>query len=165
MNVISYAAVFFIFAAAGYIIWRGYKRRKIFFEDLISFCNHLLVEISFSKNTVSRIIENYSSNYSREFRTTLLKYQDLLHRKKDVTHGNIDISVWRGLKKSARVPVVDFFTELGRHSSSEESEKIQNKKLIFDKLYEQATNSLKRDASIYLKLFILIGVAAVILML
>lgn len=158
-------AVFAGFCGIGVYIWRGYKQRKVFFENLLSFCDHLLVEISFSKNTVLHVIENYAESYSVPFRTALSGYKNLINEKQDITHVRIDAFMWRRLKPHERTVITDFFYELGRHGSAEERQKIQNKKITFDTFFRAAAESLKRDASIYLKLFIMLGIAVVVLLL
>lgn len=164
MQIVFYIGVFACFAFIGYIIWRGYYQRKVYFNDLITFCNHLMIEISFSKNTVQHIIQTYGQSFSLQFRNTLIAYQNLINNKCDITRESIQNIVWKGLKPGTKGPIADFFFELGRHGATEEMEKVQNKKVIFDKLFETASTSLKRDASIYLKVFILLGVAAVVLL-
>ena len=165
MKLLSCIAVFAAFCGIGVYIWRGYKQRKIFFENLLAFCDHLLVEISFSKNTVLHVIENYSAGYAVPFQGVLSGYQTLAFQKQDITHERIAVFMWKRLKANERTVVIDFFYELGRHGSTEESQKIQNKKIIFDTYFKLAAESLKRDASIYLKIFILLGIGAVILLL
>jgi len=165
MRFFFYAAVFACFAAIGYIIWRGYKQRKVFFENMLSFCNHLLVEISFSKNTVLYIIESYAGTYGTPFRQMLLSYKSLIDNKKDITRESINAFMWHRLKLHERTIVADFLFELGRHGPTQEREKIENKKIQFDNFFANATTALKKEASIYLKVFILLGVGAVILLL
>jgi len=157
--------VFATFCAIGYAIWRGYKQRKVYFENLLSFCDHLLVEISFSKNTVLHIIENYVTSYGAPFRDTLLKYKNLIIEKQDITRERIDTLLWKRLKSHEHTVIADFFYELGRHGSFEERQKIESKKVTFDNFFKAALESLKRDASIYLKVFIILGIASVILLL
>ena len=163
MKLFFYIAVFACFCAAGYFIWRGYRQRKVFFDNLLSFCNHLLIEISFSKNTVLHVMESYGNSYAAQFRQLLLSYKNLIDEKQDITRERINGIMWKKLKPHERVPITDFFFELGRHGSSEEGEKIENKKVIFDSFHQTAAERLKKEASIYLKLFILLGVGVVIL--
>jgi len=165
VRLLFYVAVFVCFAAIGYIIWRGYKQRKVFFENQLSFCNHLLVEISFSKNTVLHVIENYAQAYSLPFRQMLFNYKSLIDGKKDITRESINSFMWRRLKPHERAIVADFLYELGRHGPQQEREKIENKKIQFDTFHQNAATALKKEASIYLKVFILLGVGAVVLLL
>ena len=168
--------LFFVFAAfcyTGYYLWKGYHTRKKFFADLLAFCEHLLIEISFSKNTVRNIINTYGSGYGRHFRDVLMNYQKLLDEKSDIKREKIEtifsnkrsFIVPFKLKPNEMSEIAEFFYELGRHGSAQEREKIENKKITFDTFFNSAVAAMKRDASIYLKLFILIGAGAVILLL
>ena len=159
-----YIGVFAAFVGLGFYIWRGYKCRKVFFQNILDFSQHLLVEISFSKSTVRSIIDRYGQSYGAHFREVLNGYQALLDEKADITRERIETLVWKKIKKSERQCITDFFYELGRHGASEERQKIENRKITFDTFFNDADKALRRDASIYLKLFILLGVGVVIIL-
>jgi len=148
----------------GYLIWRSFKIRKVFFQNVLGFCEHLLVEISFSKSTIRTVIERYGETYGKHFRAVLVGYRQLLDGKADITRDKIDALLTAPkLKSNERTVLADFFYDLGRHGAIEEQQKIKNKKLYFDNFFDDAARALKREASIYFKLFILFGVGAVIL--
>jgi len=124
----------------------------------------MLVEISFSQNTIRNIIEMYSSGYAKHFKLLLTEYMELIDKKTDITRERITTIIDQTLLKPNETNVlVDFFTELGRHGAKEEKQKIENKKIAFCEIYKTCSEALKRDASIYLKLFIFLGVGAVII--
>jgi len=161
-----YIAVFCAFLGFGYYFWLGYKHRKTFFVNILNFCEHLNIEISFSKSTIRAIIDKYGATYGRHFRTILLGYQKLLDEKQDVTRDKIDLLLIRPkLKPSERSTILDFLYDLGRHGVTEEKEKIASKRKQFDIFFSEASMALKREASIYLKISIILGIAAVVLML
>jgi len=164
MNFLPLIGIFAGFVAIGVFIYLSYRDRKVFFENLISFCNHLLIEISFSKNTVALIIDKYSGSYSKRFKKVLEGYRDLILSKSDITQDGLDAIMWDRLKPHEKITLVTFFYELGRHGAFEEEEKLRNKIETFKGFLETAGTAMKREASIYLKLFIIIGIASVILM-
>jgi stage III sporulation protein AB len=166
VKVVVLCTIFALFCGIGYMIWRKFKNRKVFFENLLSFCEHMLVEIAFSQNTVRRIIEIYAAGYSKPFRILLTAYLALLDKKTDITRERVGELVDENLiKPHEKNVLVDFFTELGRHGAREEKQKIENKKIAFDGFFKNCAEVLKRDASIYLKLFIFLGVGVVIILL
>jgi hypothetical protein len=55
--------------------------------------------------------------------------------------------------------------ELGRHAAAEECEKLQNRKVQIQEFYTKSADALKREATIYLKICILLGIAVVVLLL
>jgi len=155
---------FCVFFGIGYYIWHGYKSRKVFFQNLLSFCNHILVEISFSKSTIRTIIDKYGQNYGSRFNGILSGYQEILDKRQDITRDKI-VSLLKNTKLRAneQATITDFFYELGRHGATQEREKIENKKAMFDTFFNDAQAVFKKDASIYFKLFIILGLGAVIL--
>jgi len=164
-HVLSLVIVFAFFVGLGFYVRYRYKSRKVFFQNLLSFCDHLLIEISFQKNTVGKIIETYGDSYARHFRGVLLEYQNLIDQKQDITRDTVGNIPPKFLKSPEATQLADFFYELGRHGSCQESTKIKSRRVTFDNFYQLADKSLKRDASIYFKVLILIGVGAVILLL
>ena len=164
MQIILLALIFLSFTALGGYIFLGYKNRRVFFENALSFCDHLAIEISFSKNIVLQVIDRYKQSYGRAFKEVLEGYSTLLYNKQDVTRDSIDNIMWNRLKPFEKEIVLEFFYELGRHGASEENEKLANKKVQFERIHEDAIKSQKREASIYLKICIILGIAAVILL-
>jgi len=166
MHVLLLVAVFASFVGMGFFVRHRYKTRKVFFENLLSFCDHLLIEISFQKNTIRKIIQTYGDSYGRHFREVLNGYQGLIDEKSDITRERMQAFLEKQkLKSHESITVADFFYELGRHGSHQESSKILAKRQTFDTFFNTAATALRRDASIYFKVLILMGVAAVILLL
>jgi len=165
MKVLILGMVFAGFVGAGFYVRNYYKVRKVFFENLLNFCDHLLIEISFQKSTIQKIIQTYGDSYGRHFRNLIVGYQNLIETKQDITREKIIALLGKNRLKPAEITnIADFLYELGRHGSNEENSKIQSKRVNFDNFFEHSANALKRDASIYLKVFILMGIAAVILL-
>lgn len=151
------SVVFLCFVFIGFRIWRGYKQRRDFFGDLVRFCDHLTTEINFSKNTIEQVISRYIDTYNLQFAQLLLKYSHLLAKNADITRETLREFI-------TREDVVDFFFELGKHGIFEECEKIKAARLRFEALYQNAKDKLSREASIYFKISIILGVGAVILL-
>jgi len=158
LNLWLCSGIFLCFAGIGYFIHRKYRQRKQYFDSLVRFCDNLTTEIGFSKSTIAQIIKNYADNYSLQFVQDLLNYKNLLDAREDLTREKLDICV-----KEKRV-IEDFFLELGRHSVGEELAKIQKSRERFEIFRTDATEKLKRDASIYFKICILLGIGVVILL-
>ena len=167
MKLLMLATLFASFVGFGIYIYIGYKNRKVFFENLRAFCDHMLVEISFSRHTARHVIATYGGAYGKLFRALLDAYIALLDQKRDITRDRIaEIVRPRALLKlrePERAAITDLFWELGRHGPVEEAAKLTARRAAFDNLCQTATAALRREASIYLKIFILIGVTAVLL--
>ena len=157
------AGIFGAFVFIGWWIYLGYRQRKQYFESLVRFCDNLITEIGFSKRTIAQIIGVYIDNYSPQFCTDLLGYKRLLERRENLARGKLVL--WNGLRSAEKHAIGDFFLELGRHSAAEEIEKIRRFRERFDTSRTEAAEKLKRDASIHLKISILLGIGTVILLL
>jgi len=149
--------VFTGFVYAAFRIRRGYKQRLDFFQDLVRFCDHLTTEIAFSKNCVEQVIRRYIDTYNPGFAEVLLKYSHLVAGKSDITQESLRQFIDRD-------DVADFFFELGKHSSSEELEKIKSARLRFESHLTKARDKLSKEASVYFKICIILGVGVVILL-
>jgi len=152
------STIFTAFCLLGFTIWRKYKRRRDFFADLVKFCDHLTTEINFSKNTIEQVIRRYIDTYNPMFAEVLLKYSHLLAKNSDITRENLREFI-------EREDVADFFHELGKHSSFEELEKIKSARLRFEAEYQKAHSKFSKEASIYFKICIILGIGVVILLL
>jgi len=149
--------IFLFFCFIAFRIRRNYKQRRDFFADFVKFCDHLTTEINFSKNTIEQVIRRYIDTYNTKFAEVLLKYSHLLAGNADITRAALREFI-------SREDVVDFFYELGKHSAAEECEKIKAARLRFESEYKVARDKVSREASIYFKICIILGVGVVILL-
>ena len=151
------------FIGVGYYVYCNFRNRKLYFASLVHFCDHLSTEIGFSKRTISQIIDTYIDGYSMQFAGNLRNYRDMLDRHEDLTADSIVL--WERLNKAEADVIRGFLMELGRHSVTEELDKIRKARNRFELYLNEAADKLKRDASIYLKICILLGVGVVIVLL
>jgi hypothetical protein len=164
MNFFILLLIFCAFVAIGVFIYVAQRNRRLFFESLVSFCDHFSIEIAFSKNTIGHVIERYHSTYSPHFAAVLLGYRDLIESKQDLSQENLTRIMWNRLKPHEANALAEFFYELGRHSSSEEEQKLSSKKLTFNKFRVDAEFKQRNEGAVLLKLCVVLGLAVVILM-
>jgi stage III sporulation protein AB len=157
--------VFLLSVGVGFLIYRRFRERRNFYQSLLSFCNHLEMEIGFSKRTVSEIIGAYSDGYNKNLSKTLQEFRGMIDGRVDITRESLEAVMWSELKPEERGRLLDFLYELGRAGAREECEKIKNARSVFDDSYTRATEALRRDASIYFKICILVGIGMVVLLL
>jgi len=157
LNFLLCSGVLATFVYLGFRIRRGFKTRRDFFGDAVRFCDHLTTEINFSKNTVEQVIRRYIGTYNLAFAELLLKYSHLLASNSDITRDALKEFI-------AHDDVADFFLQLGKHSSAEELEKIKAARSRFQSHLTGASEKLAKEATIYFKICIIIGVGVVILL-
>ena len=164
MSFLVLIAVFGGFVSIGAIVyWYGLQRKR-FFADLVAFCGHLSIEISFSKLEVAQVIGRYSNTYSGPFRRGLEGFRAMLDARGDITHEAIMGVMWARLKPEEQSQVAEFLFNLGRHGSGEEIEKLATAKGHFEGALDVANARLRKEAVLYLKLFVIMGIASVIML-
>ena len=164
MKIVLLIAIFVTFTSLGVYIYMHYRNRRRFFSDMLSFLAGFQIELNFSKNIISQVIERNHKNYSKHFRDVLTGYGNLIEGKCDITKDSLSSIMWNRLKPHESSAVTHFFYELGRHSVSEEIEKIASATALFNSMHAEACEKQKREASIYLKLCIILGLVTVILL-
>jgi len=107
---------------------------------------------------VEQVITRYIDTYRPQFAEVLLKYSHLLAANADITR-----EVLKGFIQHDQV--ADFFCELGKHSCAEECEKIKSARSRFDGHLAAARERVSKEASIYYKICIIVGVGVVIILL
>jgi hypothetical protein len=150
--------VFCAFCTVGIIVYCRAKSRVAFYSGLIAFCNNLLTEISFTHTPAAQVIDRYIDTYPKELRIPLSAYRKLLADK-------TDISREKCLDITCEPQTADFLYNLGRSGVNEEQDKITNAVQLFTASQNSAQTYLKTNALITLKIMVLTGIAAVILLL
>jgi stage III sporulation protein AB len=165
MKIIVCGIIVFGFFAIGWFIKIKAKRRVVFFESLIMFCNHLTTEISFQHDPIARIIKNNIAAYNKNLQQILEEYLYCIENKKTLSIETIKEFLWSGLKPQEAQQFATFLLELGRQGILEEQSKIELKKIVFMSCKDTANAYYNKEASIYMKLSIILGIATVIILL
>lgn len=139
-----------------------YKKRKNFYCDLSNFCENCKVHISYANTKLGQIVEKMINEMGRDFGELLEnfeKYTKNQIEKEEFFYRN----KLNFLNPSERKDVLDFFLKLGEFDKNEELEKIESSKINFDERKTKTSSDYKKFSSFYLKLFVIIGLAIVII--
>lgn len=148
------ALLIIIFCCVVYIgvcIANHYKLRKMFFESLINFCNHLKAEIGFSKLGLSCIVAKYAESYSKEFYMVIKNFPS-------------QIAMSPILTKAECLAVNNFLNNLGKFDCITEQENIKSALISFDSFLSQSVFSFNKNYSTTIKLCVLMAIGILIVL-
>lgn len=162
MKIFLIFIVFSCCVAIGIAIKQYYLRRQDFYRDLFSFCQNTKVYISYSQTKLSEIIEKNSLNCRKDF----LQFLQLFHNYLvgGITkEAFVEITNLFFLGKEEREEILSFFCELGNMAKEEELEKIDVNMRNFEEKSKKAQEDNKKFSSLYVKLFVVLGLAVIII--
>lgn len=163
MKYILISIIVFGASYIGYGISKYYRKRKRYFEDLILITERLSVDISFSKDNLQTIISNSINSYGNDFKNSLNGY--LQYLKDNKTELTVDLLFKKSslIKEEEKEIVFLFFKSLGRLDASNQVSEINNFKVKFISLKDDAENENKKFGSLSFKLAIIFALLIIIL--
>lgn len=150
----------------GYSLGKFYHIREQFLVDLISFCNALKSEISFSKNGLVETIKNRQSSYRFAFNKVLKGYVKCLE---EGAYININLlnhyidTVY--LNEDELQELFRLFDGLGKSDVFHQVELLDQFILVFSHYLKVAQEEKKKYAGLFSKLGFLTGIFLVVILL
>jgi stage III sporulation protein AB len=148
----------------GYGISRYYRKRKRYFEDLILLSERLSVDISFSKDNLQTILKNSIDSYGNDLKSSIKGYMEFLKNNEKELSNNLIFKKSSLIKDEEKETVFLFFKSLGRLDASNQVSEINNFKIKFVSLRDDAENDNKKFGSLSFKLAILFALMIIILL-
>lgn len=133
------------FSLIGFMIWKNYSKKKVFYKNITDFCTHLAQEIRFNKNNIKKIISNCKQNYSSDLILTMNAYL------------NDCLVVSEILTKIESNEVEQFFKSLGKFDVDGELANISKHKEIFIRRLKESEQLEKTKGMAMFKIFIILG--------
>lgn len=148
----------------GYGFSSYYRKRLRLFKDCHNFANKLIVDINFSKNNLKEIISSSLGNYGSEFKQILNRFLDYLNSHATILKSE-DIFVKNNFLSVEEIQVIfTFLKGLGRYDAENQIKELEDFKLKFDELKQQANNENKKYGALYVKLGLMFGIMLAILL-
>ncbi len=144
--------VFLLLSVAGLITYIGwafshyYKKRALFFEDLIQFCNVFENDLKFSRNTIANVVKQNIKLFHKPFADTLENY----FTKQMPVNSML-------LKEHENVLLNQFFGSLGKSDEEGEVRNLNNYKIEFVRIKEKTSSDNIRFGSLSLKMGAIVG--------
>lgn len=143
----------------GFGLGNYYVRRHKFISDLITFANHLKVEISFAKSNLTQIIESHIEESDANFKSVLKGYRNTLKNSDYITvevlKNNINTIY---LEENEKEQMLQFFNFLGKSDADNQVEIINKSLNIFNNFLKTSDSEKQKYSGMYKKLGVLIGI-------
>ena len=147
----------------GYGLSNYYVKRHRFILDLITFTNHLKVEIGFSKNNLQDIITLHIAEYQMGFKSVLKGYLKALTTSEYVTVENLKEHISTiYLDEPETNQMLQFFNFLGKSDAYNQVEIINKSLNIFNSFLKNSLLEKQKYSGMFKKLGVLTGVFIVL---
>ncbi|MCK9575010.1 MAG: stage III sporulation protein AB [Clostridia bacterium] len=146
----------------GYGLSSYYKKRYTLMSDILLFCDCLSNDIDFLHTPVKQILLNRNVQFAPELNKLLNQYKQILDNGKLLEFNQPISSIY--FKREEAEMFMSLLYELGKSDSITQIATIKNFKTVFTKYHIEATEENKKYAPLALKLGVLIGILAGILL-
>ncbi|MDD4211439.1 MAG: stage III sporulation protein AB [Clostridia bacterium] len=148
----------------GYGFGNYFSKRHKFILDLITFTNHLKVEIGFSKNHLGQIITNHTEECGNGFKSVLKGYLKALNSVDYITVERLNEQINTiYLSEQEKNQMLNFFNFLGKSDSYNQLEIIEKSLNIFNNILKTSMEEKRKYGGMSKKLGTLIGAFIVII--
>ena len=142
----------------GHVFYKKYAGRKVYFENLISFSEKMLQNLTFKQENLKEFVLESKKYYSGIFRLSLESFEKYLS-------GGADFSVGLEADKETVSRIKNFFLSLGTKDLYTQKDFLISEKVYFIEKAEQAKIELTKKGVPLLKIGALLGALAGILLL
>lgn len=157
LKIICIIILFCLIVYVGYGIFCYYKKRQLFYDDLINFVNYLNTEISFLKTDLISIIDRSCNKYHKELNDLLCSY--LLNLRKNNNKFSANLKV---LSNEENQTLSNFFNSIGRTNIEEQKVCIAHYKSRFSEQKLISEEDKNKNGLTYFKLCIVVGLGVCI---
>jgi len=154
MNVIIGLVVFVCILYIGWFFYQKTRKKAIFYNNFLQFCELLETEIGFFQNKLQQILEKNS--YGKDFSSALKNFAEKHNLEEWGASQNL-------LKENELQELKNFFNKLGRVDSSTQTNEIRNfKKILEEKIEDIKTIQMKKSKMTF-SLSVMLGLLAFII--
>lgn len=162
MKIFLLSIIFLCCVIIGVKIFNYYSKRKEFYNQLCIFCEKSKIFISYSQEKLGNIINFKNCDFKNDFYNFLLFYEKYLNNQISLEEFK-NYNELNFLSNEEKSEVLNFFSGLGNMTREEEIEKIELSNIRFLNSKNSAFDEHKKFSMLYVKLFIIIGFAFVII--
>ena len=162
MKILLMVVIFCICLALGFVFSLKYKRRANFFKAIIALAQKLDIGINFSRERLQSIISSLDQSVKKNLLgidKNYLAYLDGSKTDLDELFKGINI-----LKDQEKEVLLMFFKMLGRSDVDSQSKEIKNFLARFEDFSAAAADENKKYGGLSLKMGVIIGLVAVIIL-
>ena len=146
----------------GLLIKNGYKENTAIDKGLCEFCDSFKRELTFEKTAVIDFCRKFSEGQKGKITNLINEYTESLQREGQFKR---DVNKWdiAHLKSEDKQDIVTFFNGLGKSPTKEQVAFVEKYGELFKSRLANATEQEKKKGGMYFKLFVLLGVALMVI--
>ncbi len=147
----------------GLLVKRGYKDKVVFYKDMVSFTESFKRDMSFLKTPLLDFCSSYLKDKKSKVAELLGEYTTELRLKGKFER---DSSKWdfAHLSREEKEELILFFNTLGKTSYNEQQSFLDKSESIFLSRVKKCEDDYKKKGNMYFKLFVLLGIALMVIL-
>ena len=146
----------------GFMVKNGYKENTKLMKDLVCFCDEFKRELSYQKTSVIDFCNIFKEGKKSKICPLLEEFVSQLEREGRFSK---DIDKWNlaHLKNNQKQEVLTFLNGLGKTPTIEQISFVEKSGALFKERLCQAEENEKKKGNMFFKLFVLLGVAIMVI--
>ena len=145
----------------GLLVKKGYKENTAIYKGLKEFCDQFKTELTYEKTAVIDFCGKFSKG-QRDVTDLINEYTASLQKEGQFQR---DVEKWElaHLKREEKQEIVTFFNGLGKSPTKEQLAFVEKYGELFKSRLASAIEQEKKKGNMYFKLFVLLGVALMVI--
>ena len=145
----------------GLLVKKGYKENTAIYKGLKEFCDQFKTELTYEKTAVIDFCGKFSKG-QRDVTDLINEYTASLQKEGQFQR---DVEKWElaHLKREEKQEIVTFFNGLGKSPTKEQLAFVEKYGELFNSRLANAIEQEKKRGNMYFKLFVLLGVALMVI--
>ena len=162
LRLIAGGIIALVSSYVGILVKNGYKDNTKLYKDLIEFCDLYKGELSYEKATLIDIISRFCANKKGKTADIFKEYAKDMQSSGQFFR---DVEKWNvaHLKKEQKQEILDFLNGLGKSGTTEQMSFVNKHLESFSKRKKQAEEDEKKKGNMFFKLFVLLGIALMVI--
>ena len=146
----------------GILVKNGYKEKTRIYKDLVLFTEEFKRDLSFQKTALTDFCTSFADGKKSKIKELLQEYVDELKKAGQFSR---DADKWSlaHLKKDEKEEVLTFLNGLGKTPTAEQISFVERSGERFKERLKQAEENEKKKGNMFFKLFVLLGIALMVI--
>ena len=146
----------------GLLVKKGYKENTAIYKGLKEFCDQFKTELTYEKTAVIDFCGKFSKGQRGDVADLINEYTASLQKEGQFQR---DVEKWElaHLKREEKQEIVTFFNGLGKSPTKEQLAFVEKYGELFKSRLANAIEQEKKKGNMYFKLFVLLGVALMVI--
>ena len=146
----------------GFMVKNGYKENTKLMKDLVFFCDEFKRELSYQKTSVIDFCNKFKKNKKSKICDLL---EEFVSQLESAGQFSKDIDKWNlaHLKTQEKQEILTFFNGLGKTPTNEQISFVEKSGALFKERQKQGEENEKKKGNMFFKLFVLLGVAIMVI--